>query len=243
MYKNRKENREKIKEHIEFSHRLQKAVQEILFDYQHYEKVAKKYKLDNSSLNIKISLFLRHKKYLQEKPKFEQAIDDLVSKNKTLEDAAKKNKVNEKELLEEHIKCKSLENMTEYKYDLLSETDGIFTFMEEFSLLEQLHRWEKECKCACQICALEQLLNFSFNLAQQKNKQYPETWVKNKRADLNWLYKFIMKYIEEISKFESFDKCKIKCQSSTRQSSSFAEQKMLQPSTSHAHMQGDKGPP
>lgn len=242
MYKNR-EDREKIKQRLDFNRRLHRAGKEIIDDYQFYEKVAKKYSLDNTTLNIKISLFLRRRKYLQEQPRFEKAIDDIVFKNKTLQNAAKENKVDEKKLLEEYTKCKSLKNMTEYKYDLLSETNGIFTFTEEFSLLERLHCWEKECECPCQICALEQLLSFAFDLAQQTNKQYPETWMKHKRADLIWLHNFLMKYIEEMSKFEpNICKYKIKCQLLAKQSSSLAKQEMLQSSTSYAHIQGDIKP-
>lgn len=158
-------------------------------------------------LKQKTKILRKKNRYFELKDKYEGAVKDIFFGDLTLTDAARKYIIRTVTLAKEYKKCKRLGRLY-YKFDRLSNhKDGVFTFMQEFLLLERLLLWKESSQCACQVCAMEHLLNLAYYFTQEKNKQCPSIWHEYKRADTNWLYEFVLRYIKEISKFKSADLC------------------------------------
>ncbi|XP_029155368.1 uncharacterized protein LOC114928388 [Nylanderia fulva] len=182
---------------------------------------------------------------MRQKKKFHKAVNNFVFNNEPLEDAARNNGIDDLlTLLKESVKCLRLKlNKEIYTYDKLSEKNGVFTFNEESLLLKELKAWEKrqESPCICQVCAMQQPRSIAYNLAQQ-NEKCPQIW-KNNKANLSWLYNFIIKYTEEISKFKTAKECKIDNASPTdSKSPSLTEEEVSDPHTTLSDLSEYSGP-
>lgn len=197
--------RESIRRHLELSERLHKATKEVLYENKDVADVAQNYGFKLWELKRKTKILRKKNRYFELKDKYEGAVKDVFF-GLTLTDAARKYIIRTVTLAKEYKKNKRLGRF--YKFDRLSNhKDGAFTFMQEFLLLERLLLWKESSQCACQVCAMEHLLNLAYYFTQEENKQCPSIWHKYKRADTNWLYEFLLRYIEEISKFKSADLC------------------------------------
>jgi len=162
---------------------------------------------DRHTLNKKINILKKKKEYSESKNKFKAAVNDILSKQLKISDVAKQHNIDEHELYKEYGKFN--QSKRSYQYDKLTSDNGVFTFSEEFSLLEDLkvrtsnHNNANRNGCLCCYCALEYLLNYAYTFALTKKKKYPATWYKYKQADEKWLYEFEMRHSKKILKFLS----------------------------------------
>lgn len=199
--------RQNIKNHLHLSKRFNKRTLEVLYTNQQENVVAEKYfnfVEHRQIFNKKIDILKKKKKYFESKNKFEAAIKNILSKHLSISDVAEQYKIDKQELYEEYEKFNQLESL--YQYDKITSNNGVFTFIEEYLLLQQLN-FRKTANphnfCVCCYCTLEFLLSLAYEFAVTKKKKYPPTWDIYKRADETWLYEFEMRNSEEISKFPS----------------------------------------
>jgi len=158
---------------------------------------------DRHTLNKKIDILKKKNEYFESKNKFKAAVHDILFKQLKISDVAKQHNIDEQELYREYGKFN--QSKRSYQYDKVTSDNGVFTFIDEFSLLQDLHFWETNVQngCLCCICALEYLLKYAYTFALKKKKKYPPTWDKYKQADKKWLYEFEMRYSKKILKFFS----------------------------------------
>lgn len=198
--------RHNIKNHLHLTKQFNEIALEVLCKNKQENVVAEKYFnfVESRQLfNKKIDILRKKKKYFESKYKFEAAIKNILSKQLSISDAAKQYKIDEQELHEEYEKFNQLGVL--YQYDKITD-NGVFTFIEEYSLLQYLN-FRKTTNphnfCFCCYCALEFLLYLAYEFAYKNKKKYPFTWDIYKRADEVWLYEFEMRHSEEISMFSS----------------------------------------
>lgn len=223
-------NRFAINAHLELSYRVHRAATEIFYNLTANKDLiyaSNLHSIELSALKFKINILQQIQDYLEDKSKFYKAVNnDFVSNNVPSDNAARNNGVDLLTLFEESMKCLCLKlNKQSYSYDKLLEKNGIFTFKKDSLLLQELDAWKNRvaCKCFCVICALEQLQSIAYCFAQQKRK-HPETWLKCRKADLSWLYHFMIKYTVKISNnLKNAIECKIDGSTSQFSSSIFDE--------------------
>ncbi|XP_029155370.1 uncharacterized protein LOC114928390 [Nylanderia fulva] len=205
--------RESIKKQLESSYLIDMLAKAVLhFNDTDLKCIASLCRQDYTALTIKINMLKKKKSYLDKKEKMETAVKDVFHKIDYLSVAAFKHELDIEELEKVYHNWLNSEDSVSYEYD--EDKNEIFTFVEESLLFKQLYRWEKNCKCPCQVCAMEQLQSIAYCIAKKKNK-CPETWLKCEKADLSWLSNFIMEYIEEIFKLNGPDECIIDSQTSS----------------------------
>jgi len=158
---------------------------------------------DRHTLNKKINILKKKNEYFESKNKFKAAVNDILSKQLKISDVAKQHNIDEQELYKEYEKFN--QSKSSYQYDKVTSDNGVFTFIEEFSLLQDLHFWKTNVQngCLCCICALEYLFYWAYTFAFTNKKKYPPTWNIYKQADEKWLYEFEMRHSKEILKFFS----------------------------------------
>jgi len=69
-------------------------------------------------------------------------------------------------------------------------------------LLKQIQE-KKLSICGCKVCSMDRLRRLAYQVAREKNKQYPKSWDKKKRAKSKWMKIFEQNYMDEISIFSS----------------------------------------
>lgn len=196
--------KQNIRNHIKLSKYLDKVAIEVLNKKEQVNVVTYYFFKDRHLLNKKINILKTKKKYFESKYKFKAAINDILSKQK-ISDVAKKYNIDEQELYIEYEKFHTNRKIKRsYEYDKITD-NGVFTFIEEFSLLQDLIFWKINFRngCVCCCCALEFLLYWGYTFAITKKKKYPPTWDIYKQADEKWLYEFEMRHTREISRFFS----------------------------------------
>jgi len=232
--------RKKIREYLNLSNRLEKAAENVLNKKINVATVAEKYgfnKKERKILKQKIYILEDRKKYLALKDNIDKAIIKILNDRKkynvkeSLLMAARKYNITYEILEREFDKFCRLK--ITYKFDQPVK-HGVFTFIEEFSLLEKLHLWKTTTQdCICQICALECVLKLAYIFANISKKELL-TWENNMMRE-NWICEFQMRHSKEISKFSNYSDCrKVKLLTSKRMSASqpFVVENISKPSTS-----------
>jgi len=73
----------------------------------------------------------------------------------------------------------------------------LFTHEENMLLLKQIQE-EKRPICGCKVCSMDRLRRLVYQVACEKNKRYPKSWDKKKRAKSKWMKIFEQNYMDEI---------------------------------------------
>lgn len=225
------------------NNRLEKAADQVLNNETNVVTAAEMYGLnsekDRNILYKKISILTARNKYLKLKDNIDRAINDILNYRKqydiekSLSMAAKKYNIPCETLSSEFEKFCQLKII--YKFDQPIQ-DGVFTFIEEFSLLEKLHLWKPATQdCVCQACALECVFKLAYILANIIKRNIKIWGNKIKRE--NWICEFQMRHSKEISKYSNYctkvTKLKVrKSLTSTSASQSFVAKNISKSSTS-----------
>lgn len=226
--------RKKIKEYLKYNTQFEEV--KIFNENKSVATVAEQYgfNFENEILNKKIlneTLILQDKiEYVTLKDNIDRAINEILylyftKKSDTKESIymlAKKCNIPYETLNKEFIKFCELK--ITYKFDQPVLKHGVFTFMEEFSLLEKLHLWKTTTQdCTCQICALECVFKLAYIFININRK--------DKIISEDWILEFHIRHSKEISKFSNYSNCKIDKLLSSQPLSSFVVENIWKPNT------------
>lgn len=198
--------RQNIRNCLELSSRVQKALAEFFKGDKEKDVIAQEYfssAEDSQTLcntfETKINIMKDKTEYLEKKKNYENAIEDVYNKILDIPGAVKKYKyVNEKELCEEYKKFLDLRISDQsYIYDKSILDKDAITFQEEIVILEKLNSWKTNSSCACRLCALEYLFHVACTYAKEKIHNLASDM--HKQVDEQWLYEFETRHSEKFS--------------------------------------------
>lgn len=189
------EIREKIKQYLQSKKKLDRIARYVYIKDRNIRIAAERYGVICTHLQQKIDIIKRLLNDFKLGCALYRAVQNVLSAKETITEAAIHYQLDPK-ILSKEINQHKKSGKKSYIYDKPVDVNtGIFTFDEELLLLKRLSekKWgKKSLYCACQICAMELLLNLAYELAREKKKRYPEAWYKHKRADEDWLINFEM---------------------------------------------------
>lgn len=189
------EIREKIKKYLQSKKKLDEVARYVYNTNKNIRVAAKYYGVIYTHLKEKVDIIKRLLNDFKLGCVMHRAVQNVLNAKETIIEASTRYKL-DPEILSKEIQQYKKTGKKSYIYNKPVDVNtGIFTFDEELLLLKRLSQ-KKEGKrplfCACQICAMELLLNLAYEFAEEKKKRYPEAWYKHKRADEKWLIKFEM---------------------------------------------------
>jgi len=79
----------------------------------------------------------------------------------------------------------------------------VLTKEDDRLLLTQLQEMEIQHDCKCKNCMMKELSILAYKIARKYKRNYPESRDRNKQAGESWVYRFVARYKNEISKFSS----------------------------------------
>lgn len=220
---------EYIKKHINLSHRLTEAANQVLYNNKNIIDIALNYDLDLWILQRKVEISKRTNIYLERK--FNNAIDDSKScvnthdfdNENVLSYIAHKNDIGEEYIkhLENEVQRHLNSSEENYTYEKIIISYEVFTSEEEREILKQLY--QRNADCYCQLCAMEYLIDLAYIFAKQKNISYPSVWDKYKKVNELWLLEFHMRNRDIMVLYQPTSSCK-SSPALTGESSSLHEQ-------------------
>jgi len=79
----------------------------------------------------------------------------------------------------------------------------VLTKEDDRLILTQLQEMEIQHDCKCKNCMMKEVPILAYKIAHKYKRNYPGTWDRNKQAGQSWVYRFIARYKDEISKLSS----------------------------------------
>ncbi|XP_011258257.1 uncharacterized protein LOC105252537 [Camponotus floridanus] len=197
-----------IRNYLQLKHKLNAAADFILKEQEDIHKIAKMYSLEYSILHKKISIMESLEKFIDDKIKYEKAVETVMKGEAVISDSGKKHGVDIPTLCNE-IGWFYETRDEKYEYDRSLDPTRIFTFKQEMLLLKYLELWIKQKIpfCSCASCVMEELLNIAYKFAKQNKIKYPSMWNIQKRASATWLINYEMTYSHIISQLFSHNDC------------------------------------
>lgn len=233
--------RKKIKEYLKYNTQLEEAVKKVLnenknitIDITEQYGCSSETEIVNKTIFNKTLILEKRKEYLTLKDNIDMAINDILylhftkkfDKTESICMISRKYNIVYETLYKEFIKFCELK--ITYKFDQPVLKHEVFTFIEEFSLLEKLHLWKTTTRdCTCQVCALECVFKLAYIFSNINRK--------NKIMNEDWILEFHMKHSTEISKFSHYSYCKMDKLLSSHPLSSFVAENIWKPNTSSTH--------
>lgn len=206
--------REKIIDHLKWSNIFEKVPQDII---DNKETIVEKYGISSEEYHKRLEKKVEIKNKKEQYINIKHEIDQLFSTELNINNDTYLNQSNYMILMSKVIGIpnqtikaeytKYKESIITYKYNDYVSSPKVFTYNDEFSLLEKLYIWEQESQdCTCQACVLENIFLLAYILANI-NKLKPEIW-KKEIIHGNWICEFEMRHSQEISKFSKYSECK-----------------------------------
>lgn len=199
---------ERINKYLQIKHKLNAAADLILKEQKDMYEMATKYRLEYSSLHEKINIMNSLEKHIEDKIRYEKAVETVMKHEELITDSAEKYGVNVDTLSNEVARF-YLTNNEKYEYDRLLDPTRIFTFKQEMLLLKYLELWKKQriSFCSCVLCSMEKLLYIAYKFARKNKINYPLIWNIDRKASTNWLITYEMTYSNIISQLVPENDC------------------------------------
>lgn len=197
-----------IRNYLQIKHKLNAAAEFILKKQKDIYQIAKMYRLEYSILHKKIRIMESLEKYIEDKIRYEKAVETVMKDGILISDSGKKHGVDIPTLSNEIARFYDTRD-EKYEYDRSLDPTRIFTFKQEMLLLKYLELWIKRKVpfCSCAFCVMEKLLNIAYQFAEKNKIKYPQTWDIEKRASVKWLITYEMTYSNIISQLHSHNDC------------------------------------
>lgn len=199
---------ESIKKYLHINHKLNAAADLILKEQKDIYQIAKMYRLEYSILHKKISIMKSLERHIEDKIRYEKAVETVLKGEALIADSGEKHGVDIPTLCNEIAQFYDTRD-EKYEYDRSLDPTRIFTFKQEMLLLKYLELWieQKIPFCSCALCAMEELLNIAYQFAEKNKIKYPQNWDIEKRASARWLVTYEMTYSNIISQLLSHNDC------------------------------------
>lgn len=202
-----KNTMESINKYLQIKYKLNIAADHVLKEQKDIHQMAKRYRLEYSTLRQKINIMQSLEQYIEDSIRYEKAVQAVLKGEALITASGEKYGVDITTLCNEIAQFYDSTD-EKYKYDRSLDSTRIFTFKQEMLLLKYLELWKEKIPfCSCASCAMEELLNIAYRFAQRNEIKYPPTWDIEKRASARWLISYEMTYSDMISQLVSYNDC------------------------------------